>query len=197
MVRLCQLKSRLVRTEIPRLSSSLLLVVVFSAPFEAASDDALDDPVVGGRGGADAEVDLPVWADVEIDGGKQLLLLNMQTGDLRDAAIIGVVFETAGDLLGEVVTDFDGRRKVQAQIDVGAMPGALQSGVDGEVPSPFGLIENGANLPGPGVAREERALIASPWRGLHRKASATSPERERGGGCGRRPTARPGRSARW
>ena len=57
--------------------------------------------------------------------GKNLLLLIVQAGDVGDAAVVGVVFEAAGDLFGEVVADFRGGRKVEAEFYVGAVPGAF------------------------------------------------------------------------
>jgi hypothetical protein len=47
------------------------------APVETAPEDAFDDEVVSGCGdtNADAEVNLPVGRDVEVGGGKELVLL--------------------------------------------------------------------------------------------------------------------------
>ena len=55
------------------------------APVEAAAEDALDDEVVGRRGGAYAyaDVDLPLRRDVEVGDGEDLLLLVVQlAGDV-------------------------------------------------------------------------------------------------------------------
>src|ERR1035438_1865228 len=130
-------------------AASLLLLLV--SPIEAAADDAFYDPVIGGGGGAyaDAEVDLPVGREVQIDGGEELLLLIVETGNVGDAAVVGVVLEAAGDLLGEVVADFGCWSEVDTFIDIGAVPGALEGRVDGEVPAARLLIDDGANLPGP------------------------------------------------
>ena len=66
-------------------------------------EDAFHDPVIGGGRWPDAhaEVDLPLRRDVQVDGREDLLLLVVQAGDVRDAAVVGVVLDSAGDLLGE------------------------------------------------------------------------------------------------
>ena len=136
--------------------------IVLPSPIEAATDDTFYDPVIGGggRANAHAEVDLPVGADVEVDGREELLLLIVKAGNVGDAAVVGVVFEAAGDLLCKVVADFCSRREVDAQFHVRPVPGAFKGWIDGEVPWPLLFIDDGANLPGPGVGREERTLVA-------------------------------------
>jgi len=82
------------------------LLPLVPSPVEAAADDALDDPVIGGRGWSDAyaEIDLPFRGHVEVDRREELLLLVMQAGDVCDTAVIGVVLKPAADLPGEVLT---------------------------------------------------------------------------------------------
>ena len=77
-------------------------------PGKVPSQDAFDDPVVGGGGGANAyaNVDLPLGRDVEIADEKNLLLLIMKRCDAGDAAVVGVVFDAAANDLVEVVADF-------------------------------------------------------------------------------------------
>src|ERR1039458_3953979 len=89
------------------------------APVKAAADDPFHDPVVGGRGGAYAysKIDLPLRRHVQIDGRKNLLLLIVQAGDIRDAAVIRVVLDSAADQDRKVVADLDRRRKIHAEID--------------------------------------------------------------------------------
>jgi hypothetical protein len=43
----------------------------------------------------------------------------------------------------------------------GPCPGAFEGGIDGEVPAANGLVDDGANFPGPGVVGVDRALIAN------------------------------------
>ena len=46
-------------------------------PGESAAHDAFHDEVVGGMSGSDAdsEVELPLWTEIHVDGGEELLLL--------------------------------------------------------------------------------------------------------------------------
>ena len=43
------------------------------------------------------------------------MLLIVQAGDVRDAAVVGVVLQSSGKLLGEVPADFDSRREVESE----------------------------------------------------------------------------------
>jgi len=134
----------------------------FARPVEAAAKNALDDPVIGGRScaDADAEVDLPLWADVEVDAWKNLLLLLVHCVGVAEVAVVGVVLDGPVDFLGEIVADGSAGGKIDAEINVGAVPGAFEGGIDGEVPAAELLVDNGANLPCPGVRGKEGALVA-------------------------------------
>ena len=46
-------------------------------PGESAAHDAFHDEVVGGMSGSDAdsEVEFPLWTEIHVDGGEELLLL--------------------------------------------------------------------------------------------------------------------------
>ncbi len=94
-----------------------------------AADDAFDDDVIGGSGGAKAyaEVDLPFGGDVEVGDGEYLLLLIVQSVKISEAAVVGVVLEASVDLLGEVIADFGAGGKPQALIDVGTVPGTARA----------------------------------------------------------------------
>jgi len=134
----------------------------FAGPVKAAAEDAFDDPVIGGCGCAhtDAEVDLPPGTDIEIDAGKYLLLLLVERVGVAQVAVVGVVLDGAVDLFGEVKADRCARRKVEAKIHVGAMPGAFEGGIDGKIPAADLFVDDGANLPCPCVWRKQGALIA-------------------------------------
>ena len=47
-----------------------------------------------------------------------------------------------------------------ALVDVRAVEGALEGGVEGEVPAAHGFVDDGADLPGPGVGGVDGALVA-------------------------------------
>ena len=103
--------------------------------------------------------------------GKNLLLLIVQAGDVGDAAVVRVVLNAAGDLLREIVADLHRRRKIDAEIDVGPVPGAFQRRIHGKVPASRCFIDDGPNLPRPRVRRKLRALVAD----LDRQAYAHRP----------------------
>src|SRR6185437_15615629 len=81
---------------------------VVVAPIEPPAEDPFDNPVIGacGRSHANAEVDLPFWRNIQIDGREDLLLLVVKAGDVRQAAVVGVVLNAARDDLCEVPADF-------------------------------------------------------------------------------------------
>ena len=132
------------------------------APGEAAADDAFDDEVVGGCCGteADAEVDLPPGRDVEVGDDEELLLLVVEGVEAADASVVGVVFEASVDFFGEVVADLCAGSEGETLMDVGAVQGSFEGGVEGEVPAAEGLVDDGAYLPGPGVGGVDGALVA-------------------------------------
>ena len=142
-------------------------------PVEAAADDSFDDEVIGGGGRADAyaEVDLPLWRNVEIGDGEDLLLLISECVGGGDATVVSVVLDAAADLAGEVEADFDGGGEGYALGDVGAMQGALERRVEGEVPTADGFIDDGTDLPSPGVGRVDGALVTD----LRGEADADGP----------------------
>ena len=76
---------------------------------EAVAQDHFRDEMIGGRGDADAkaEVDLPLWRQIQIDNGKNLVLLEAGGQEVRGRTYGAVVFDPAGDFLREVIADFD------------------------------------------------------------------------------------------
>jgi len=132
------------------------------APGDVAAENAFDDEVVGAAGDvdADAEVDLPLLGDVEVRGEEELLLLVVDGVGREDAAGGAVVLEARLDLPGEVVADFQVRGEDNAVANTGAVPGAVERGVEGDVIASDLLIDDGTDFPGEGIGRDARALIA-------------------------------------
>ena len=84
----------------------------------------------------------------------------------RDVAVVAVVLDAAGDLLGKVVADFHVGREVEAELDVGAVPGALESGVDGPVPAADWSCRRWGESPSSRCrGRSARADSRPRWRG--------------------------------
>src|SRR6202453_548689 len=132
------------------------------APVESATENGFENKMVGGRCRADAhaDIDFPQGRYVEIGNQEDLLLLIVDGRDVADRAVVGIPLDTAADDAGEVVTDFCARRKTETLIHVGAMQGALEGRIDGEVPAPDGLIDDRPDFPGPGVGRVGGTLKA-------------------------------------
>ena len=76
-------------------------------PREPSANNALDDQVVSGgrRPNPDSEIELPLRAEVDVNRGKELLLLLMQRVESSQWAVRGVVLEPSSDLFRKVVTD--------------------------------------------------------------------------------------------
>jgi len=69
--------------------------------------------VIGGASQSDtyAKINLPLGRKIQVDGGKDLLLLLRDRVEVGSRAHAAVVFEAAGDFLGEVVAEFKVGRK--------------------------------------------------------------------------------------
>ncbi len=97
-------------------------------PGEAAADNAFDDEVIGGSGGAyaDTEIELPLRAEVDIDGRKKLLLLVFKRQKIGCRAESAVVFQTTGNFLCDVVAELCIRRKRDSLMHAQAVPGTIK-----------------------------------------------------------------------
>jgi hypothetical protein len=84
----------------------------------------------------------------------------MQRIEGSDAPVVSVVFEATADLGSEVVTYLGAGCKTDSLLYIRAMPGAFESWIESEVPAAESLIDNGTNLPSPGVLRIGSSLIA-------------------------------------
>src|SRR6516162_2876660 len=109
---------------------------------------------------SEAEVDFPLRSDVEVDGGKNLMLLLGYRIKSRHWAHRAVVFKAAGDLGSEVIAEFEIRRKDDSPMNAFAVKRAVERGVDGPIPSSDLLIDNRANFPSPRVDGKLPALVA-------------------------------------
>jgi len=106
--------------------------MVARRPGEAAAKNALDDQVISGRGRAntDAEVELPLRTKININCWNELLLLLAEGIETGDRSVGSVVFETAGDLLREIVTHLRVGRKHHALVDALAVKGAVERRIE-------------------------------------------------------------------
>src|SRR6476646_673711 len=93
---------------------------VFPSPAESAANDGFNDQVVRrpGDSPADTKVEFPFRRDIQVNGGKELLLLVGYRIKAADRAKRAVVFQSGAEGLGEIVRHFDIGRELKAQVDV-------------------------------------------------------------------------------
>src|SRR2546427_354755 len=115
---------------------------------EAIAEDHLDDQTVRGRRepGADAEVQLPARAEVDVQDGEDQVLLVTRPIDPVDRPDVAVVLEAGGDARGDVVRDLGGRREPETSARVLALERALERGIERPVPAAELLIDDRADL---------------------------------------------------
>src|SRR5580698_4453151 len=114
-------------------------------PIEAPADNPFYDEVIGARRGADSytEINLPVRRHVQINRREELLLLIVERIKTTQRSIGGIVFEAAGDVFVEVVTEFGAWRKGYALMHGLSVKRPLESGIHREIPSTYCFINNG------------------------------------------------------
>src|SRR5580704_5349999 len=136
--------------------------IIQTLPAKAVAQDHLYQQVIGTCRDAYAhtEIKLPFRAQIQVDSRQDLLLLLAQRIEASHRTERAIILQTAGDLRRDVVTDFEVRRKFQPTARVGTVEGAVQRWVERAVPASQLFIDDGADLPGPGIRREDGALIA-------------------------------------
>src|SRR5438874_340663 len=136
---------------------------------ESAADDTFYDQMVGRASYADsdAKVEFPFWRHIEVNRRKEVLLLLTKRIEAAEIPVIAVILESSGNLLGHVVAELEIRRELHAFADAWAMPGAIECGVERQIPVPELLIHDGTNLPCPSVGRKARPLITDLVREAH------------------------------
>lgn len=80
------------------------------------ANNSFDDEVVCSRGGSnpDTKIDLPLRRNMQVRHREDLLLLIVERVETSQPAVVCVVFDTAADLPGEVVTHLYGERESDA-----------------------------------------------------------------------------------
>ena len=126
------------------------------SPREAAADDALHDEMIGGgcQSPANAKIELPLGRDVEIDRGKELVLLLADGIELGRGSGISVILDAARNLACQVVADFYIRIEFPAARNPGTVPCSREDRVESEVPGTVSLIDDGPQFVAPGIGRE-------------------------------------------
>src|SRR5215470_11080376 len=109
---------------------------------------------------AKAKIHFPLRREVQVDGGKNLVLLLADGKKIGSRADGAVILKSAGDFLGEVVAELEIRREGDSLRNAVAVKGAVKRGIKGEIPPAGRLIDDRANLPGPGIGGKFSSLIA-------------------------------------
>src|SRR5581483_11688852 len=142
-------------------------------PAEPIAEDHLHQQVVGAAGGADAdtEVELPLRAEVEVDGGHDLVLLLAQRVEVADGSQPAVVLQAKRRALRHVEAELRVRRELKAPLLGRSAERFLQGGIERQVPAIDLLVDDRPDLPRPGVGAEVGADVAE----LGRKTQADGP----------------------
>ena len=137
-------------------------ILGLAAPVEATAYYALHDQVIVGAGcaDADAEIEFPVGRQVQVNRREELLVLVSEGIEIADRAQRAVVFEATRNFLGEVETYLGVRRETPTLILAGAVERLVQRWIEGPVPATYFLVDDGTNLPGPGVGGKVSLLVA-------------------------------------
>src|SRR6266403_4971898 len=108
-----------------------------TSEIEAVAEDHFGDQVISGscQSNSKAKIDFPFGRKIQIDRGKNLMLLLADGIEARNGPKGAVVFDATGDFLGEIVTEFEVGRKNDALLDARPVEGAVQSRVEGAVPA--------------------------------------------------------------
>src|SRR5271156_2807410 len=114
-------------------------------PVKAAGEVCLPDPVVctGSYSDTHTKIHLPIGREVQINRGKELLLLVMKRGNIAHISIIGVVFESAGDVSGDGVADLRAGSKSKSLRLVLAMKRPFEGRIQCEVQPAKLFIDDG------------------------------------------------------
>src|ERR1035438_6353816 len=98
---------------------------------KAITQNHLGNQVVGRtrKTNAQAEIDFPLWCDIQINRGENLVLLLRDRIESRHWAGRTVIFQTSRDLRSQIVAEFEIWRKDDALVPAFAVEGSVQRGV--------------------------------------------------------------------
>src|SRR5690349_17845015 len=81
------------------------------------------------------KINFPLGRKIQVNGGKDLLLLLVDGVKARNRPQRTVVFQAARNFLGEIVAEFEVRRKHQSLIHARAVERPIKGGIEGEIPA--------------------------------------------------------------
>src|SRR5260370_39832080 len=99
------------------------LLFIDASEIETIAEDHFGDQVIGGTSRADAqpEIDFPLRGEVEVHGGKDLVLLLEGGKEIRGRSDGTVIFYAACDFLGEIEAEFHIWRENESLADIQPM----------------------------------------------------------------------------
>src|SRR5262245_24565714 len=107
-----------------------------------------------------AEIEFPVGAEIQIDAGQELLLLVAQRIPVGERSEFAVILKSRGDAPGNVIADLEVGREGYTLANRGAVKGTVECGIEGHIQLTGLLVDDRAQFQGPGVGREDVALIS-------------------------------------
>ena len=115
---------------------------------------------VAGHADADAKIKLPIRRNIEVDGRKNLMLLFALRIKTAQRAQRPILFDSGVNLLCDCVSDLKIRGELEASFRTRPLQGALECGIERQIPTLDLLIDDRANFPTPGVFGKPTPLIA-------------------------------------
>src|SRR6266700_2037766 len=140
-----------------------------ASEIETVAENHLRKQVIRGARHAHTQpkIDFPLGREVQVNRGKNLLLLLAYRVKARDRAERAVILEASRDFLAELVVG----RENETLIHTWAMEGSVKRGIERKIPRAELPIDNGPDFPRPGVRGVSAALPAD----FVREADADGP----------------------
>src|SRR6266571_1944990 len=155
------------------MADSRRLLLKDASEIETVAENHLRKQVIRGARHAHTQpkIDFPLGREVQVNRGKNLLLLLAYRVKARDRAERAVILEASRDFLGEIVAELEVGRENETLIHTRAMEGSVKRGIERKIPRAELLIDNGPDFPRPGVRGVSAALPAD----FVREADADGP----------------------
>src|SRR5579863_726057 len=102
---------------------------------------AASEPDAGG------DVEFPVGAEIQVDGGENGLLLIVERVEAGDGPERAIIFKTETNPFCDVVTHFDVGREGYSLAYFETVEGTVHGGIEGHVPAAELFIHDGADFP--------------------------------------------------
>src|SRR6266702_1691104 len=107
-----------------------------ASEIETVAENHLRKQVIRGARHAHTQpkIDFPLGREVQVNRGKNLLLLLAYRVKARDRAERAVILEASRDFLGEIVAELEVGRENETLIHTWAMEGSVKRGIERKIP---------------------------------------------------------------